>query len=190
MQNNNNTREAKWWNTLSEKEKLNLFTEYAQNKFTFSNLPNQLAEWEIKLIYNAEHPELNKGEGGDNGLQQDWDLYPGNEAGAFDHLDHDPGTFPLDIPGMDDEEREIEKLEADLWNQPTGTPPISTPENDGYILFSLKRPSAGKIKYWHDGEKTGTYDVEMDIVIELGRLPKMWKPMPLEQVTPKVVSFK
>ena len=51
----------------------------------------------------------------------DWDLYPGNEAGAFDHLD-----------------KEVSELEEDLFNQPTGTPPIkeqSSNRGEGDMWF-------------------------------------------------------
>lgn len=44
----------------------------------------------------------------------DLGLYPGNESGAFDHIDN------KDI----NEDAAIKALEDDLWNQPTGAPPV------------------------------------------------------------------
>lgn len=80
-----------WWNPLGTDTKYELAAKHGL--FTdFSSFPERFPEESILSIYLKEvqppTPSL------------DWDLYPGNEAGAFDHLDHDPGTFPLDIPGL------------------------------------------------------------------------------------------
>lgn len=49
----------------------------------------------------------------------------------FCYLSEHPHT---EAKKEDDEDKEIEKLEADLWNSPTGTPPIKEEPKEGDIL--------------------------------------------------------
>lgn len=54
----------------------------------------------------------------------------------------------------------------------------------GFILFSSKKPIHNqKIIYWEGGEKEGIYDAINDHVIGRYKLPKYWKPLPVNTDT-------
>ena len=47
-----------------------------------------------------------------------------------------------------------------------------------WLLFSTIKPSDNEeIRYWMGGVKTGRYNADRNIVLELGRLPKYWLPL-------------
>ena len=72
----------RWWEMLGNKDKDSLQRDYGFNKNYLGMLPD-----EITHIYKSEHAIEAVDTNVLNPDNLDWDLYPGNEAGAFDHLD-------------------------------------------------------------------------------------------------------
>ena len=55
-----------------------------------------------------------------------------------------------------------------------------------WLLFSTIKPSDNEeIMYWMGGVKTGHYNADKNIVLELGKLPKYWLPIEHSKFTPK-----
>lgn len=81
------------------------------SRFSLNNIALHAA---VQGYYHAiPNPPENKEEVQPPIPNPDWDLYPGNEAGTFDNLD-----------------KEVDELEKQLWNEPTGAPPPADKEED------------------------------------------------------------
>lgn len=66
-------------------------------------------------------------------LVHDWLSGSQAEEAVRDYL-----TNELDVNLDEDDDEEIEKLENDLWNQPTGAPPVKKePDDDDDDVFDL-----------------------------------------------------
>lgn len=128
--NKQTTRElaADWWNSLTgnEREDYLVKHECLNNDFSMTTTVNN--------IYLSEHPQTET-------MVEDWDLYPGNEAGAFDHLDNLEDDIYGRHPQIKEEDVQVGGLPDKLDVHSTGLFPMKAelhPINDpdGLIILA------------------------------------------------------
>lgn len=76
-----------WWEGRGPATKIILSQRYFPQQYV-----SGLSEKDILVIYEKEHPSTER-------YETDFDLYPGNEAGAFDHLDNEQNEMDGDKEG-------------------------------------------------------------------------------------------
>jgi hypothetical protein len=118
MKTNSRIIAMQWWNNLSSNERTRQCDVHRELLIGNSRQWESLTGREIELIYNAVLRMDDTVQDNPDPLLKELypELYPGNEAGAFDELDLKADN--------EREDKEIASLEEDLWKSPTGMPSV------------------------------------------------------------------
>jgi hypothetical protein len=131
-----------WWNSQTDEYKGMQFRQYQRETFTPATDFGLLTGREIERIYFnvklseraiSENPQTET-------MVEDWDLYPGNEAGAFDHLDNLEDDIYGRHPQIKEEDVQVGGLPDKLDVHSTGLFPMKAelhPINDPDGLINL-----------------------------------------------------
>jgi len=105
MNTNNTVRDKAifWWgNTkLNGAERVEWKVKLTHKYYGDYNYTN-LTDAEIQNIYESENAIHEHPQSKDTVPEMEWDLYPGNEAGAFDHLDNQQFNEDMAIKALED----------------------------------------------------------------------------------------
>jgi len=116
MNTNNTVRQEaiEWWNQQSDEYKGMQFRQYQKENFTPATDYGLLTGREVERIYYnvklseraiSEHPQSK-----DTVPEMEWDLYPGNEAGAFDHLDNEQFNEDMVIKALEEDTAPVQQF--------------------------------------------------------------------------------
>jgi hypothetical protein len=122
---------VKWFMSLPVLTRCNISDKYYP-EYAEDNL--DLNDEQVEHIYLSEHPQTET-------MVEDWDLYPGNEAGAFDHLDNLEDDIYGRHPQIKEEDVQVGGLPDKLDVHSTGLFPMKAelhPINDpdGLIILA------------------------------------------------------